>query len=285
MTMHAATPFGEIAHTEHGEGEAALFVHGVFLNNHLWRHAAGLLADRRRCIAIDLMGHGATRTAPGQDLSFAAQAEMIGALLDTLKVDRVDLVANDSGGAIAQIFAAHHPERLRSLTLTNCDVHDRWPPPAFLPLLGRARSLPWLESWIARQLEDPRFARSRAGIGVGFQHPGRLSEESIRRYLGPLVASPQAIVDLHRFLASMDCAQTVAVEPRLRALAVPTLILWGIADTFFDIESARWLRDTIPGTRELIELPQAKLFFPDDLPELLIEPLRHHWNLASAMKR
>jgi pimeloyl-ACP methyl ester carboxylesterase len=38
-------------------------------------------------------------------------------VLDALGIERVDLVSNDSGGAIAQIFAAHHPHRLTSLVL------------------------------------------------------------------------------------------------------------------------------------------------------------------------
>jgi len=64
---------------------------------------------------------------------------MLAEVLDALGLEKVDLVANDSGGAIAQIFAAHHPERLTSLVLTNCDVHDGWPPPQVLPIMERAR--------------------------------------------------------------------------------------------------------------------------------------------------
>ena len=72
----------------------------------------------RRCIAIDLMGLGYTEIAPGQDVSFTAQARMLAEVLDALGIDKVDLVGNDSGGAIAQIFAAHHPQRL---TLAGAD--------------------------------------------------------------------------------------------------------------------------------------------------------------------
>src|SRR5579862_4846502 len=115
---HVATPFGDIAYTDQGSGPAALFVHGVFRNAYLWRHVIGRVADQRRCIAVDLMAHGATRIAPDQDLSFTAQAEMLAAFCDRLNLDQVDVVANDSGAGISQIFAAHHPERIRSLTLT-----------------------------------------------------------------------------------------------------------------------------------------------------------------------
>src|SRR4029077_5076708 len=94
---HALTPHGEIAYTEQGHGPVALFVHGVYLNGYLWRHVIGRVADLRRCIAIDLLAHGATGASSDQDLSFAAQAEMLEAFCESLGLDQVDLVANDSG--------------------------------------------------------------------------------------------------------------------------------------------------------------------------------------------
>jgi pimeloyl-ACP methyl ester carboxylesterase len=60
-----------------------------------------------------------------------AQAVMLAQFLDALKIDKVDLVGNDGGGAVCQIFAVNHPHRIRSLTLTDCDAHDNWPPQAF----------------------------------------------------------------------------------------------------------------------------------------------------------
>ena len=126
-----ATRFGDIGYSEQGSGPAALFVHGIFHNGYLWRHVVERLKDMRRCIAVDLMAHGDTRIAPDQDVSFAAQADMLKAFSAALDLDQVDLVANDSGSGIAQIFAAHHPGRIRSFTITNGDVHDNWPPPNF----------------------------------------------------------------------------------------------------------------------------------------------------------
>jgi pimeloyl-ACP methyl ester carboxylesterase len=137
-TKFTSTAFGEIAYTEQGAGPVALFVHGVLLNGYLWRHVIDRVKDLRRCIAVDLMAHGATKISRDQDVSFTAQAEMLAAFCDSLKLDQVDLVANDSGGGIAQIFAARHPERIRSLTLTNCDTHDNWPPKAGEALFNAA---------------------------------------------------------------------------------------------------------------------------------------------------
>ena len=267
------TPSGRIAYVERGSGPAALFVHGVFLNANLWDGVIDRVADVRRCLAPDILCHGHTEERPDADVSFAGQAKMLVQYLDALGLDQVDVVANDSGGGIAQIFAARNPQRVRSFALTNCDVHDGWPPPAFMPtvqgvLAGALR--PMLES-----MSDP--ATARAALGVGFEHPERLTDEALRGFLAPLGRSDARVQSLDRFFRDMDCKQTVEVEPLLRRLQAPTLVVWGTADVFFDVEWGRWLCRTIPGARPLVELPGAKLFFPYERVEELAGELRRHW--------
>jgi pimeloyl-ACP methyl ester carboxylesterase len=272
------TPIGEIAYEERGSGAPAVFLHGVFLNGYLWRHVIHRVADVRHCIAVDLPAHGATKTREDQDLSFPAVAELLEAFCDALSLEQVDLVGNDSGGGIAQIFAARHPQRLRSLTLTNCDVHDNWPPEAFKPTM-QAAAEGRLKEMGEAMLAD--IDAARAAFSVGYEHPEQLTEETVRTYIEPLQSDASAR-NLERWFSAMDCAQTVAVEDQLRTLQVPTLIVWGTADVFFDVEWAYWLRDTIPGARRVIELDGAKLFFPEERPEELASALREHWDLAAS---
>jgi pimeloyl-ACP methyl ester carboxylesterase len=271
---YARTAFGDIAYTDQGSGPPALFVHGVFLNGYLWRHAIDRVADTRRSIAIDLLAHGATKTSPDQDVSFAAQAEMLEAVCESLGLSSVDLVANDSGGGIAQIFAGRHNQRIRSLTLTNCDAHDGWPPAAFQPTVN-AVAQGHLAALGRQWLSD--ISKARAAFSRAYEHPEQVSDETFRTYLEPLVSTPESVHNLERFFAAMDCRQTAAVEPLLRRLNAPTLIVWALDDVFFDVKWAHWLRDTIPGTRKVIELDGARLFFPEERPDALAEVLREHW--------
>lgn len=98
-----ATPSGRISYVEQGSGPVALFVHGVLLNSHLWRNQMAELSDIRRCIAVDLLAHGETETAPDQDVSVTANAEMLKQFLDAMNIKQVDVVANDNGPAKTQV--------------------------------------------------------------------------------------------------------------------------------------------------------------------------------------
>ena len=270
------TPSGRIGYMEQGTGPVALFVHGVLLNGHLWRHQLAALSDIRRCIAVDLLAHGETEIEPGQDLSATANAEMLKQFLDALKIDQVDLVANDSGGGISQIFAALYPERVRTLTLTDCDTHDNWPPEAFKPFLAMAAT-GGLRDTLEAMLVNKNVYRSPQALGPAYEHPEKLSDESIETYLRPLIRTEQRLRDLERFLAAFDNKHTVAIAGKLRALKAPTLIVWGTDDVYFDIKWSRWLAETIPGTRRRVEFEGARIFFPEERWEEFNRELRAHW--------
>jgi pimeloyl-ACP methyl ester carboxylesterase len=273
------TPSGQISYTEQGKGPAALFVHGVLMNGHLWRHQLAELSDIRRCIAVDLLAHGDTEIAPDQGVSASANGTMLKEFLDALNIDQVDLVGNDSGGGIAQIFAATYPERVRSLTLTDSDTHDNWPPEAFKPFLAMAAA-GGLRGTLDAMLADKSVYRSQEALGPAYEHPERVNDEVIETYLRPFVRTEQRTRDLERFLAAFDNSHTVAILPRLKALQAPTLIVWGTDDVYFDVKWSHWLAKTIPGTRRRVELKGARIFFPEERWAEFNKELRAHWQAA-----
>lgn len=270
------TPSGQISYFEQGTGPVALFVHGVLLNGHLWRHQVAELSDIRRCIAVDLLAHGETEIAPAQDVSATANAKMLNEFLDAVGIDQVDIVGNDSGGGISQIFAALFPERVRTLTLTDCDTHDNWPPEAFKAFLAMAAK-GGLAAKLKAMLADKSIYRHPDELGPAYEHPERLSDVNVETYLRPFVRTEQRTRDLERFLAAFDNRHTVAIEDRLRIFRAPTLIIWGTDDVYFDLKWSHWLAATIPGTRRRVELQGARLFFPEERWQELNEELRQHW--------
>jgi pimeloyl-ACP methyl ester carboxylesterase len=276
IVHHVETPSGRIAYLEVGSGPVALFVHGVVLNKHMWRRQLAALADVRRCIAVDLLAHGDTEIAPDQDVTVTANAKMLKEVLDALQIDRVDLIGNDSGGGICQIFAALNPDRVRSLTLTNCDTHDNWPPEAFKPFVEMVAS-GGLAKTVRAMLSDKSIYRSPGALGPAYEDPKVESDEDIDTYLQPHVLSDQRTNDLKRFVGAFDNKHTLAIEDKLSQLRSPTLIVWATDDVYFPVKWAHWLAGAIPGAKAPVELQGARLFFPLERADAFNGLLRDHW--------
>lgn len=270
------TPAGDVAYVEVGEGPPALFVHGVFVNSGLWREVMPELADRRRCIAVDLPAHGRTPAPTTADHRLGAMAEWLDGACDALGLDAVDLVGNDTGGALCQVFAARYPQRMRSLVLTNCDTQGTFPPEAFAGAVELARQ-GQLVPVLRAVLDDIDIARTPAGLGAAFERPESITEDTVQRYLGPLFEDEARVRAVEGYVANMDATDLRAAEAGLRALDVPALLVWGTGDVFFDVKWAYWLRELLPGAETVVEVPGGALFFPDERPAELVEPLRRFW--------
>jgi pimeloyl-ACP methyl ester carboxylesterase len=233
------------------------------------------VADRRRCIAPDLPAHGATPLPDERaDLSLHGLAAMLDEVCERLHLTQVDVVANDTGGAVAQVFAARYPTRIRTLTLTNCDVHDNFPPEAFKPFVELAASGefgPLVEAMAG----DLALARSEAGFGMGYEHPDRLTDELLTSYLGPFVTD--AGKGLERLLTATSAAELMAVEPLLAQVSAPAQVAWGTGDLFFEEKWAERLADMIPGVERVTRVPGARLFWPDERAAELVALLRDFW--------
>jgi pimeloyl-ACP methyl ester carboxylesterase len=271
------TPHGEFSYVDVGEGPPAVFVHGLFVSAFMWRGVIAELRRERRCIAYNLPHHGGSTVAGDQDLSVEANAEMLEAFCEALGLERIDLVGNDTGGAFAQALAVRRPDVLRSLTLTNCEARD---------VLPSSNDLAQLVSSLAEQGQlaaalkagyDDREAARRGPFAAPYEWPERFSDDDLRGIMEPHQASIEAARNLERFIGSLSADQLVALEPRLRELQVPTLCVWGTGDDVFPLELAHWLRDTIPGCDEVVEVEGGKLFWPFERPDELAGALRRHW--------
>lgn len=268
---------GRIAYVERGAGEAALFLHGFPLNGFQWRGALERLSPYRRCIAPDFLGLGYTQVAEGQSVAPEAQVEMLVSLLDELGVDRADVVANDSGGAVAQLLAIDQPRRVRSLLLTNCDAEIDCPPPALQPVIDLAREGQFVPQWLAPWLADHASARSPQGLGgMTFTFPQNPSDEAIEMYLRPLVEHPE---QTHAYALGLDGNVLAGAEAKLRRSEIPTRILWGTGDTIFSPESPAYLDRTLGNSQGVRRVPGAKLFFPEEFPDLIAEEARRLWSV------
>lgn len=272
-----------IAYVEKGRGPAALFLHGLPLNGYQWRGALDRLSPVRRCIAPDMMGAGSSDIPEGTDQSPESQVAMLAAFLDALDIESVDLVGSDSGGCFAQLFAARHPKRVRSLLLTNCDAAPDSPPPALLPLIADAHAGVAAEKWIIPLLND--LPTARQGLGQAYTNPATLTQELIEIYLRPIAQSPLRRKQYDQALIGLEKNVLQPIEPQLRQLDIPVRILWGTADTIFNLQSADYLNHLFPHSRGIRRIEGAKLFWPEEFPDRVAQEARELWAGTVAQAR
>jgi pimeloyl-ACP methyl ester carboxylesterase len=273
-----STAAGDLSYLDIGTGPVALFVHGIAANAYLWRNVIAGLTTQRRCIAIDLPLHG--QSPATADLSLAGLASALAGFCDVLGLGRIDLVANDTGGAIAQIFAARHPGRLATLTLTDCDTDGNMPPESFKPIIEQAAAGELAP--VAVALFADLDAAAQATFGDLFEDLERVDPWLIRSYLEPCIGTMQRAREFERLLVALDPADLSAATPLLRELTVPTLVAWGTDDKTFDVSWAYWLGDTIPGVTAVVTIDGGRMFFPDERAAEFVPHLERHWAAAAA---
>ena len=277
----AQTSFGRIAYIDRGKGPAALFLHGFPLSSFQWRGAIDRLSGDRRCVAPDSMGLGYTEVAAGQSVTPSAQADMFAAFLDRLGVPDVDLIANDSGGAVAQLFVTRYPHRVRSLLLTNCDVEIDSPPPALQPVIDLARAGVYPDLWLEPWLNHKDVARLPTGLGgMCFGNPAHPTDAALEQYLAPLVASAERKALVNRYTLGLTPNPLAGIAPLLRKCTVPTRVVWGMSDTICSTGNPDYLAGLLPQFRGTRRIQQAKLFFPEEYPDIIAAEARLLWDRA-----
>jgi pimeloyl-ACP methyl ester carboxylesterase len=261
-------PQGTIRYRESGEGPPIVFVHGLLVDGSLWRKVTPLLEDRFRCLAPDFpIGSHTVPMKPDADLSPPGLAQVVASFLEALDLTDVTLVGNDTGGAISQITAANHPERIGRLVLTNCDAFENFLPPAFRPLQWAAR----VPGALTGMMEGMRLApMRRLPIAFGWLIKRDFAGAPTRQWVTPYLSDRGIRRDTIKVLKGIDPEYTFDAADKLAHWAKPALLAWAVEDRFFKPSFAERLAKTIPGSKlEWIE--DSYTFVSEDQPERLAE--------------
>ena len=264
----AHLPQGSIRYYEQGSGEPIVFVHGLLVNWRLWEQTATRLAGSHRCIVPDLpMGSHTTAMAADADLTPPGLARTIADFLDELGIERATIVGNDTGGAVSQVLAANHPERVERLVLTNCDTFEHFPPFPFNALPPLAR-LPGGVSALQMPFRLGPIRRATYGVFVKQPLDAQLPDE----WLAPAVRDPGVKHDLRKVTVGAHKRHTLAAAEKLRGFDRPVRFAWGTEDRFFKLSHAQRLAAMVPDAR-IVEIPEAKTFTPLDQPVRVAEAI------------
>ena len=263
---------GTLQYRDEGEGPAIVLVHGLLVNGRIWDRLSALLARRARCIVPELpLGSHSMPLGAGPDVTPPAVATLIAELLERLELEDVTLVGNDTGGALSQLVAADHPQRIGALVLTNCDTFDHFPPGALKPFVTGLR-LPGIAAGAGAL---GRFRRGRDLISALKLTLTPIEDELVRSWVAPL-RDRRIRADLTQFVRGIPGTDLVAAAERLRRFDRPALLAWATRDPYFPVADAERLAALLPQAR-LERIDEASTFVQLDAParlaELILEQL------------
>lgn len=259
---------GTVGYQEHGTGTAVVLLHGVLVNGRVWERLAASLPGDVRVVVPDLpLGAHRKAMRPGADLSPLGLATMIAELLETLALDDATIVANDTGGALAQLLAAHHPERVGRLVLTNCDSFENFPPKTLRPVIKGLANVPGAVATleVLGRLQPVR----RASMDIARLAVDPIPDELVRSWVAPL-RDKEVRRDLVTFLRGISPKYTLEAAERLKTFQRPVLLAWGTEDRYFPVQDGERLARTLPNAR-LERIEHARLLVQLDAPERLAE--------------
>ena len=193
----------------HATGPHTVLLHGLAADVQSWGVlAAALMRAGRPVSAIDLPGHGGTELA-ALDVD-SAVAAVVG-FLDRLGGEPVDLVGHSFGGAVAARAARLRPGRVRQLTLLAPAGLDRAIDTEFVRGIVSVSSEGALAHLLRRLVVRPAVLT-----------PAQLTALATELGRGRLIDLANALVD--------EGGQRIDITGDLRALEMPTRIVWGLQD-------------------------------------------------------
>ncbi len=205
------------------DGETVLMIHGFGANKDNWVRFAKFFTKRYNVIALDLPGFGDS-SKPDASYDVGTQAERVAAFVKTLGLTKVHVVGNSMGGHIAALYAARHPEAVRSLALFDNAGVTSPKKSELYEMLERGEPNPL----VARDAEG--FAKL---VSFVFVEPPKVPA-NVRRYMAEQASARSAQNDK---VFSHLRERYIPLEPELPKIQAPTLLLWGDMDRVLDVSS------------------------------------------------
>jgi haloalkane dehalogenase len=244
-----------------------LLLHGNPDNADEWTNVIEILAKKRRCIAPDLPGYGATgRTPPlPEDFRYTIESQnrFVDELLAALGIDEVTLVVHDIGGIMGVPWAARNTRRLRGVVYTNTVAYPDW------------KWFPVAKMWAGHGIVDrARSSLMMRALGVrrgrafskafGAQHP-QLDADELARFTSDFALNRVAkATTLAQFKYLGEPGFFAGYDTMLKSIAAATSTraVWGTGDPYVPDHRAKELfastLEELPGIGHWVPIVAAE---------------------------
>ena len=220
--------------------EPIVLLHGTAASLHTWEGWVAQLKGEHRVITLDLPGFGLT--GPGMDRNYALPrySQFMAAFFDAMKLQRVTLVGNSLGGAVAWKTAVDFPERVSRLVLIDSAGYPSQA--TSVPMGFKLAANPDLAWFTSRFLPRSTIESSVKNV---YGHVDRVTPEVVDRYYEMALreGNRQALRDRFAQMKGGELAQ------QIKRVGQPTLILWGGKDQLIPPSVAQQFVADIDGSQ------------------------------------
>ena len=220
------------------------------------------LSERWTVHVYDLLGYGTSEKREGQDVSIAAQADLLVELLDHWGLESPSVAGHDIGAAIALRAHLLRGIRYRCLALADAVTIAPWITPLSRHVKRYLEAYQTMPHHIYRQV---LAAHLRSAIHR------EVSDEVLAPYLAPWLGD-EGQSAYFRQVAQFDERYTTEIEPLYGSVEPPVLIVWGERDGWLEPAFGERLHASIPGSR-FRKIPEAGHFVMEDAPEVVAAAL------------
>jgi aminoacrylate hydrolase len=217
---------GMLAYEASGAGTPIVFIAGLGGHGSYWKAQVQSFSPDFQTVTFDHRGVGASAGSPPYSIEQWAGDTL--RLMDHLKIGQVHLVGHSTGGAIAQLIAAGHPDRIASLVLGGT-----WARPD-----ARFRRLFEFRARVLREMGPEAYE----DLGLALTLPAGLPPDAATRQSAP--HTPPDVV-----LARIDALLAHDARDRLRHIRTPTLVIAAEDDVLVPRPLSMVIASEIAGAR------------------------------------
>ena len=268
-----------------GEGKLILFVHGFPEFWYEWQDQLDEFGQDYQAVALDMRGYNLS-SKPTDVAAYHAKhlIEDLRCLIEYLGHKTCVLVAHDWGGAVAWTFAASHPEYVEKLVIINAPHTAMFARELTHNPAQQAASqymLLFRMDKAERVMTENNYARLVAMLKSAGSNGEWLTEDDKERYLKAW-SQPGAVTGglnyyraspLYPPSADAPGASAVQIDPQRVTVRMPTLVIWGDADTALLPSLLDGLEQYVPDLT-LKRIPDGSHWVIHEQPELVNEYIR-----------
>jgi 3-oxoadipate enol-lactonase len=224
----------------HGKGEVVVFLNGILANTLSWMYQMPFFSKHFQVLLLDFRGQGKSEK-PLMNYPMDIHADDLKALLDHLKIKKVNLVGISFGAEVALIFATKYPTMLKSLVIACAISHA--------DSAMKAKAERWL---IAARLRSGRYLFESV-------YPDVFSDEFIVKkwdFVSSTAPFYDTSVDMDAFVELLKGFMQLNITSGLSKIKTPTLVIAAEKDKVKPLRYSEIIHSKIAGSK-LVEVKDA----------------------------